>query len=123
VSAVERGTDALLRQIAAVGPHTKAWSESVIQTRGVQGVRVLAGLKALAGKHPSDALEQACETALAYGASRLKSIRNLLKRPASQKQQPLPFIEEHPIIRPLSDYSLESLNAFRKERDHERDTP
>lgn len=51
VSAVERGTDALLRQIAAVGPHTKAWSESVIQTRGVQGVRVLAGLKALAGKH------------------------------------------------------------------------
>ena len=66
-------------------------------------------------------MEQACETALTYGASRLKSIRNLLKRPASQKQQSLPFIEEHPIIRPLSDYSVESLNAFRKERDHERD--
>ena len=96
VSAVERGTDALLRQIAAIGPHTKAWSESMLQTRGVQGVRVLAGLKALAGKHTSDALEQACETALTYGASRLKSIRNLLKRPASQKQQSLPFIEEHP---------------------------
>ena len=123
VSAVERGTDALLRQIAAVGPHTKAWSESVIQSRGVQGVRVLAGLKALAGRHQSDALEQACETALTYGANRLKSIRNLLKRPASQIQQPLPFIEEHPIIRPLSDYSVESLSAFRKERDHERDTP
>tara|TARA_R110002072_G_scaffold302999_1_gene490987 strand:+ start:7613 stop:8065 length:453 start_codon:yes stop_codon:yes gene_type:complete len=121
VSAVERGTDALLRQIAAVGPHTKAWSESVIQTRGVQGVRVLAGLKALAGKHTSDGLEQACETALPYGACRLKSIRNLLNRPASQKQQPLPFIEEPPIIRPLSDYSVESLNAFRKERNHERD--
>ena len=123
VSAVERGTDALLRQIAAIGPHTKAWSESVIQSRGVQGVRVLAGLKALAGRHQSDALEQACETALTYGANRLKSIRNLLKRPASQIQQPLPFIEEHPIIRPLSDYSVESLNAFRKERDHEHDTP
>ena len=93
-----------------------------VQTRGVQGVRVLAGLNALAGKHTSDALEQACETALTYGASCLKSIRNLLKRPASQKQQPLPFIEEHPIIRPLSDHSIESLNAFRKERDDERVT-
>lgn len=116
VSAVERGTDALLRQIAAVGPHTKAWSESVIQSRGVEGVRVLVGLKALAGKHRWAELEQACETALAYGAQRLKSIRNLLKRPAAKQQQTFSFIEEHPIIRPLSDYSVESLNDFRKER-------
>ena len=123
VSAVERGADALLRRIAIIGPHTKAWSESVIQTRGVEGIRVLIGLKSLTGKHTSAALEQACETALAFGANRLKSIRNLLQRPAPQKQQPLPFIEEHPIIRPLSDYSVESLNAFRKERSHERDTP
>ena len=123
VSAVERGTDALLRQVSRIGPHTKAWSESVIASRGVQGVRVLVGLKALAGKHTSAALEQACETALAYGANRLKSIRNLLQRPAPEKQQQLPFIEEHPIIRPLSDYSVESLNTFRKERSHERDSP
>lgn len=123
VSAVERGADALLRRIAVIGPHTKAWSEAVIQSRGVEGIRVLIGLRTLAGQHDSAALEQACETALAYGANRLKSIRNLLQRPAPQKQQPLPFIEEHPIIRPLSDYSVESLNAFRKERSHERDAP
>ena len=123
VSAVERGTDALLRQIAAIGPHTKAWSELVIAPRGVEGVRVLVGLKALAGKHTSVALEQACETATGYGATRLKSIRTLLKRPAPKKQQPLPFLEEHPLIRPQSDYSVESLNSFRQERDHERDSP
>ena len=116
VSAVERGTDALLRQIAAIGPETKAWSEMVIQSRGVQGVRVLVGLKALAGKHTSAALEQACGTAVRYGATRLRSIRNLLKRPAAEEQQQFDFIEEHPIIRPLSDYSLDSLNSFRKER-------
>ncbi len=116
VSAVERGTDALLRQVAAIGPHTKAWSEAMIQTRGVEGVRVLVGLKALAGKHRYDELERACETALAYGAHRLKSLRNLLKRPATQEQQSFDFLEEHPIIRPLSDYSLTSLNDFRKER-------
>jgi transposase len=116
VSAVERGTDALLRQIAAIGPHTKAWNESVIQSRGVEGVRVLVGLKALAGKHRSTDLERACETALAYGANRLKSIRNLLQRPAPQEQQSFDFLDEHPVIRPLSDYSLTSLNEFRKER-------
>ena len=71
----------------------------------------------------AEELEQACGTAVSYGACRLKSIRNLLKRPASQTQQALSFIEEHPIIRPLSDYSVESLNAFRKERNHERESP
>jgi transposase len=119
VSAVERGTDALLRQVATIGPHSKAWSEATIAIRGVEGVRVLVGLKALASKHQASALEEACETALGHGAHRLRSIRQLLKRSAS-KQQQLDFIEEHPIIRPLSDYSLKSLNDFRKERSYER---
>lgn len=118
VSAVERGTDALLRQIAAIGPHTKAWSEATTQIRGVEAVRVLVGLKALAGKHDVAAIEEACRVALAHGAHRLRSIRNLLGRRADTVQQDLPFIEEHPIIRPLSDYSLASLHEFRKERTH-----
>ena len=116
VSAVERGTDALLRQIAAIGPHTKAWSEATTQVRGVEAVRVLVGLKALAGKHETAALEEACRVALAHDAHRLRSIRNLLKRSTTKVQQSLSFIEEHPIIRPLSDYSLASLTEFRKER-------
>ena len=53
----------------------------------------------------------------------LKTIRNLLKRPAPREQLPLPFIEEHPLIRRLSDYSVDSLNAFRKERNNERESP
>jgi hypothetical protein len=119
VSTVERGTNAILRQISMIGPQTRAWSELVIQSRGVHGIRVLVGLRALAGKHTSEELEQACSTAVSHGACRLRSIRNLLKRPATQSQQALSFIEEHPIIRPLSDYSVDSLNAFRKERNHE----
>ena len=123
VSAVERGTDALLRQIEMIGPHTKAWSDATIQIRGVEGVRVLVGLKALAGKHRTDALEQACKTALAYGAHRLRSIRNLLKRAADQEQQQFEFIDEHPLIRPLSDYSPESLAQFRRPRNTTSSTP
>jgi transposase len=56
VSAVERGTDALLRQVSAIGRHAEQWSAAMVQTRGVEGVRVLVGLKALAarrGQEPS----------------------------------------------------------------------
>lgn len=122
VSAVERGTDALLRQIALIGPHTRAWSEATVQVRGVEAVRVLVGLKALAGKHDTQALEQACQAALAHGAHRLRTIRQLLRRGVEAQQQQFDFIEEHPVIRPLSDYSLASLTAFRKERSYERES-
>lgn len=117
VSTVERGADALLRQIAAIGPHTRAWSEAMLAARGVQGVRVLVGLKVLAGEHRSDALEQACRIAVSHNALRLRSIRNLLQRGCGQtEQQQFEFLDEHPIIRPLSDYSLDSLNQFRRTR-------
>ena len=122
VSAVERGTDALLRQISTIGPHTRQWAEATVQVRGVQAVRVLVGLKALAGKHRSEAMESACQAALAHGAHRLRTIRQLLKRGVAQQQQQFDFLQEHPVIRPLSDYSLASLTAFRKERSDERES-
>lgn len=114
-SAVERGTDAMLRQIAAIGPHTRQWAEATTQARGVEAVRVLVGLKNLAGKHPTEALEEACRVALSHGAYRLRTVRKLLQR-KGQAQEQFEFLEEHPIIRPLSDYSLASLLQFRKDR-------
>lgn len=120
VSAVERGTDALLRQIAAIGPFVRQWSQAMTQARGLEGVRVLVGLKALAARHDAAALDRACQTALSYGAYRLRTIRNLLKHSAPPQAQ-FEFLDEHPVIRPLSDYSLDSLFQFRKERSHERD--
>jgi transposase len=119
-SAVERGAAALLRQVAAIGPHTRDWANAMTQTRGVEGIRVLVGLKALAGKHDTEALEAACQAALSHGAYRLRAVRELLKRRAKQRQAQFDFIEHHPIIRPLSDYSVASLHEFRKERSHER---
>jgi len=114
-SAVERGADSLLSQLSLVGPHVRQWAEAMTQARGVEGVRVLVGLKTLTRTNDAKALENACRIALSHGAYRLRSIRTLLKRSASEQRQ-FEFIEEHPIIRPLSDYSLESLHQFRKER-------
>jgi hypothetical protein len=116
VSAVERGTDALLRQVAAIGPQAQQWAAAMLQARGVEGVRVLVGLKALAARHPTNDIDRACQQALAHGAWRLRTIRALLQRTAVAPQQQFEFLEAHPVIRPLSDYSLESLRQFRQER-------
>lgn len=122
VSGVERGTDALLNDVALIGDDARAWSAAMVQTRGVEGVRVLLGLKALAKQHDSRALNTACRKALSYGAYRLKTIRELLERDDGETQQQFDFLEEHPVIRPLSDYSLDSLTQFRKNRSHEGNT-
>jgi transposase len=121
VSCVERGADRLLREVARIGPHAKQWSEALVQARGVESIRVLVGLKSLAAKHEYARLEQACKAALSHGAYRLRTIRELLKRDNMDHQEQFEFLEEHPIIRPLADYSLESLHKFRRNQIHESD--
>jgi hypothetical protein len=85
-------------------------------------MRVLIGLRALTSKHSAEEINAACETALAHGAYRLRTIRTLLKRNVSSRQRQFAFLEEHPVIRPLSDYSLDSLTRFRKDRTDECQT-
>ena len=122
VSCVERGADGYLRSIARIGPHTRQWSEALVQARGVESIRVLVGLKSLARKNDYSRLERACKVALSHGAYRLRTIRELLKRDDAECQGQFEFIEEHPIIRPLADYSLESLHEFRRNQIYESDT-
>jgi transposase len=103
ISGLERGAAYLLSKASLIGDHTRRWSEVMLTARGIAGTRVLLGLLALTKKHPSESLETACEMALSHGAFRLRVIRQLLKRPGL-KQEPLPFLDEHPLIRPLDDY-------------------
>jgi transposase len=114
ISGVERGAAWLLGQTRRIGAQTARWSEAVIGERGVEGVRVLQGLLHLAGRHPSDQLEKACDIALSYGSYRLRTIRTLLKREAP-RQESFAFLDEHPIIRDLSEYGRLVHDAFQKE--------
>jgi hypothetical protein len=93
-----------LQKVAFVGPNTKQWSLGLIASRGVQGVRVLHGLLNLSRKHPSRVIEKACETALSYQSFRLETLRKLIQH-NSPKQEEFEFLDEHPIIRNLSDYA------------------
>jgi hypothetical protein len=110
--------DALLKEISRIGPRTRDWAAATAQARGVESARVLVGLRALTKTHAVAELEHACEVALASGSHRLRTLRQLLKRNAGRKQEQFEFTQEHPVIRPLEDYSLESLSEFRRERTH-----
>ena len=116
ISGLERGAAYLLHKVSVVGPFTRQWSEAVVNARGIEGTRVLQGLFSLTKKHPCEALEKACEIALSHGCWRLRAVRQLLGRKAA-KQEPLPFLEEHPIIRPLADYGAIVTQAIHRQAD------
>jgi transposase len=116
ISGLERGAAYLLNKVGVVGPFTRQWSQAVVNARGIEGTRVLQGLLSLTKKHPCEALEKACEIALSYGCWRLRAVRRLLGREAA-KQEPLPFLQEHPIIRPLADYSAIVSQAIHRQAD------
>lgn len=105
ISGVERGAQWLLDRIRVCGgPHCLRWAEAVLAARGIAGVRVLQGLRHLAERHPQEALEKACQTALSYGAYHLRTIRELLRRQATP-QPAFALLEEHELIRPLAEYT------------------
>lgn len=116
ISGLERGAAYLLNKLSSIGPRTHEWASAMLAARGIEGTRVLQGLLGLAKKHSPDALDKACETALSHGAYRLRTIRKLLGRDAA-KQAPLPFLEEHPIIRPLEDYAAVVTRAIQRQAD------
>jgi transposase len=113
INSVERGAAWLLGKVGLIGSHAQQWAEAMLQERGIQGVRVLQGLRSLAQRHPDASIEKACQIAHTHGAYRLRFIRALLKREAP-KQEQFEFIDTHPIIRSLSDYDELVHTSFHK---------
>ena len=112
ISGVEKGAAWLLGRVTTrLGPKSTTWAEAMIQARGVEGVRVLMGLLSLTGRYPAPVIEHACEIAHGYGEYHLRTIRALVKRQAP-KQELLPFVSEHPMIRPMSEYGQFVHDAF-----------
>jgi len=111
ISQVEQGTVSLLRRAALLGPHVEQWARQMLEVRGIPGVRVLVGQLSLTHQHSREEIDGACEIASTHGAVRLKTIRQLLQR-SGPSQEPLAFLDEHPIIRPLSDYQALVQTAF-----------
>jgi hypothetical protein len=116
INGLEKGVAYLLSRVSAIGDKSQQWAEAMVGVRGIAGTRVLQGLLALTKKHSSESLEQACEVALAHGCWQLKTIRRLVGREVA-KQEPLPFLQEHPLIRPLDDYAAVVERAIHRQED------
>ncbi len=114
ISRVEKGAAYLLKRAKLVGRNAARWAEEMLKLRGVQGVRVLMGLLSLAEKHGSMEIDHACELALSHGAFRLKSVRAMLR--SDEKQGRLGFMEEHPVIRSMSEYGRFVSASFGNDR-------
>jgi hypothetical protein len=63
---------------------------------------VLQGLASLRRKYSYQSIEKACELAVSHGAYRLRDLRRLISEPT--RQNTFEFLEEHPLIRDISDY-------------------
>ena len=92
ISSVEYGAEELLRRARRVGPQTARWAEMMLKSRGLEGVRVLVGLLALARRHTAVALEHACERAVGHGIYKLRVVRELLKRQGTPEQTEMGFL-------------------------------
>jgi transposase len=114
VTGAERGAAWLLGRIAGLGAQALRWAEAMLARRGVEGVRVLQGLLALAGRHDAAGIDRACGIAAGHGEYRLRTVRALIGRDAP-RQEPLPFLDEHPLIRSLADYEQLAHTFFQKE--------
>jgi hypothetical protein len=104
VNAVERGAGWLLEKVSLLGEACSRWAQAMLQQRGVEGVRVLQGLLALANKYSGGQLQRACDIAHSHAAYRLRTLRSLLKRQDDARQATFDFADEDPIIRPLAEY-------------------
>jgi transposase len=100
---VERGATWLLQKIRRIGLQSAAWAETMLEARGIPGVRVLAGLLSLSKRYSADQINHACGIALTHGAFKLRVIREILKRKIPPQAE-FDFMERHPIIREMADY-------------------
>lgn len=103
ISRVERGADWLLQRVSLIGPSASRWGQAMLEARGIPGIRVLNGLLSLTKQHRADAIDQACRIALTHCTYRLRAIRQILKHGGAEQQQ-FDFVDEHEIIRDLSEY-------------------
>ena len=98
---------------AAIG---RSSCTAVMSNRGIEAVRVLHGFLNLIDKHPNSVIEEACEVAHANDCYQLRSLRKLIEH-RSSKQKSFDFLEEHPLIRNLSEYGDLVCVDFQKGKD------
>jgi transposase len=102
-SGIERGAAWWLQKAHTIGSEAGLWAETLLQQRGIHGIRVLMGLVSLTRRHSHRAIEEACRITREQGVYRLRVLRRVIaERPTPSEE--FEFTTEHPLIRSLSEY-------------------
>jgi len=104
LGSLQANLDYWLKRASELGPGCEGWARAVAQNRGIGGMRTLMGLVGLLDHHSFPAVNRACARALAKGTWRLRDVRALLE--AKEIQTQITFVEDHPLIRNLSEYGI-----------------
>ena len=112
IHSIEKGIEFFLRKVRFIGPQAVQWAELLIQERGVQAARSLQGLLSLSKKYAAEEINRACNTAWRSQATNYRTIKRLLENSGSDVQQTMEFMDEHPLIRPVSEYGQFVRNAI-----------
>jgi hypothetical protein len=86
----------------------------VLLVRGAEGIRVLQGLVHLVEHHPAEGIDRGCQVASSRGLYHLRAVREAITGDVAVQEQ-FEFIDQHPIIRDLSEYGLLVRAAFGQE--------
>ncbi len=100
----DHGVAHLVARCQQLGPCAGAWAQAMYKHRGLEGVRVLQGLLALARQAPLDQLELAAGKALQRAGWRLRDVKAALHEPSNVVQ--IDFLETHPLIRDMNAYRI-----------------
>jgi len=102
IAGVERGAAYHLHRASLIGPWSHLWAKTMLRERGIPGIRVLVGFISLTHHYSDQQLEKVSQIAIKQGCYHLRSFRHLLKEPSEEPT--LPFMEHHPMIRPMKEY-------------------
>ena len=94
----------LLAKAGYIGQSALSWSQEVLQEKGPLAFRLIQGMLSLTRSFPKEQVDGVCKTTLAKGVFKLKILKRLLEQPDSQPEHHQ-LIQEHELIRPLSQYA------------------
>lgn len=103
IHSIEKGATFLLVKVRLIGPHAMRWSEAVLTEHGIQGMRIIQGLLSLTRSYECSEIERACEVAWRNTCFRYRALKRLMKDQQAT-QETMEFMDEHPAIRPMSEY-------------------
>lgn len=110
VSTQRTHLDSLKRRCSDVGPEMRSWAEAAYEARGIRTFKLLQGVLGLAKTHTRAQMLRAAGIALTQRRFRYATFKSLLAAPMPVVLERA-LITEHPLIRPMEQYTLAGFTA------------